>query len=273
MKRMPLCISTFVFGSYKKYIPYYIYSILKSYPDYYVKIFLKDKLSLPEKKSLQLIHKHLSENFEVKENYFTNQKFNRLSGKAIRFLIPSNEFKDFANVYIGDVDFLIINEQPSLLDSHLHHCKQINLPYSNQIRPGSKRLTGLHFYQVDEYYEKMDLVIQDYLDNPDKITEVFKKVKRDEEFLYQLVKKNIGFGGIKKNHFRPHHGFHLGILRKGSAKFKDYVEEGPKNPFHHLPEYSTLRKQLLEYYNEPLFQDIRNVHRVQEVELLRKLIQ
>lgn len=272
MNRMPLCISTFVFGSYKKYIPYYIYSILKSYPDYYVKIFLKDTLSTPEKKSLQLIRKHLSKNFEVKENYFTNQKFNRLSGKAIRFLVPSYEFKDFTNVYIGDVDFLIVNEYPSLLDSHLDHCKQISLPYSNQIRPGSKRLTGLHFYQVDEYYKKMDPAIQRYLDDPDKIMEVFQNIKRDEEFLYQMIEKNIGFRDIKKYHYRPHHGFHLGILRKGSARFKDYVREGPKNPFHRLPKYPVLQKQLQEYYDDPLFQNIENTLRIQEVQLLRKLI-
>ncbi|MBY7142194.1 hypothetical protein KFZ56_03620 [Virgibacillus sp. NKC19-3] len=219
-----------------------------------------------------MINKRLSQNFEVKENYYTNLKFNALAGKVMRFLLPSYEFKDFANVYIGDVDFLIINEHPSLLESHLDHCQQISLPYSNQIRPGSKRLTGLHFYQVDEYYEKMNSAIQHYVDDPEKITQAFQTLKRDEEFLYQMIEKNIGFRDMKKYHYRPHHGFHLGILRKGSAKFRDYVREGPKNPFHRLPEYPVLRKQLLQYYNDPLFQDIENTHRIQEVQLLRKLI-
>ncbi|WP_054707059.1 glycosyltransferase family 4 protein [Bacillus sp. JCM 19041] len=97
----PLCMTTYVYGNYKKFIPYYIYSILKSYPDYYVKIFANSKLSSKESGSLQLINQHLSKNFEVKETYRPNKVSQANEGKARRFLLPSNEFNDFEYVYIA----------------------------------------------------------------------------------------------------------------------------------------------------------------------------
>ena len=68
----PICCTAYVFGKYTDYIPYYIYSILKSYPDYYVKIFVQQSLAKKEKLCLNLVSKGLSDHFEIKENYFNN---------------------------------------------------------------------------------------------------------------------------------------------------------------------------------------------------------
>ncbi|SDI86403.1 hypothetical protein [Natribacillus halophilus] len=271
MSLAPICITGFVYGIYTKYIPFYIYSILKSYPDYYVKIFTDTPLSAREQSCLRMIKQRLSKRFEVKENDFADFKVRSIAeGKARRFLIPRHEFRHFENVYVGDVDFLLVRESPSLLASHLQHCENIGLPYSNQIRPNSKRLTGLHFFKVQPYYEQVEHRIKHYLHHHGDLAAAFQTIKRDEEFLYRLMEETIGFGRMDVHHYRPHHGFHLGILRSGSARFKDYVKNGPQNAFHQLPDYATLKKQLLQYFADPLFTDMKNIVDVKEIRRLQQ---
>lgn len=261
-----------MFGGYTKFIPYYIYSILKSYPDYYVKVFTNTDLSSGEKTCLEMIEKNLSKNFRVYERFIKTPFNTKQVGKMLRFLIPYNQYKDFENVYIGDVDFLIVKEKPSLLDAHLDHCSKIKLPYSNQIRPDSNRLTGLHFFKTQPYYKKMNAIINFYWDNPDKLQNKIEKLKGNEQFLYDMI-KHIGFGKLRTYHYRPHHGFHLGVIRNGPSRFKDYVLNGTTHKFHQLPEYQTLKKQLSAYYNDPLFKNMINVHPIKEILLLEKQLQ
>ncbi|AST95149.1 hypothetical protein [Shouchella clausii] len=272
MSSKSLCVTTYVFGNYKRYIPYFVYSVLKSYPDYFVKVFSYDNLSTKETDSLERIKQHLSSSFEIKENYYTDKISKASEGKARRFLLPHAEFKGFKYAYIGDIDFLIVKEEPSLLDSHIKHCQDIGLPYSNQIRPQSRRLTGLHFFKVKEYFEKMEPVINEYIDAPEKIEAAFRTGIRNEEFLYNLIEQTIGFGKMNDHHYRPHHGFHLGILRSGVDSFKSYVDNGHKNKFHQLPKYAVLKKALLRYYNDPLFKELERINPIKEVQILKKLL-
>jgi hypothetical protein len=223
--RGTLCISTYVFGTYTKYIPFYVYSILKSYPDYHVKLFIDKELSLSEKKCLTLIKNELSDNFSIHENFFPEYDFlNNIhingGGKTIlRWLIPENMFDGYDYIYIGDVDFLIIREEPNLLESHLSHCERIQLPFSNKIRSifdidnDIDRLTGLHFIIKKPYYEKIGPTIS-YLKDRNKLIEFLSGLKFDEQFLYYLVKQSFNFDNLR-NHdaFRPHHGIHLGLGR------------------------------------------------------------
>lgn len=260
VKRKPLCFVAFVYGDYTQYIPFYIYSILKSYPEYYVKIFVNKKLNSIENKALEMIRERLSTNFEIRENYFKEFNIEELKipeegKKALRFLLPKEEFLNFENVYFGDIDFLIVKETPNLLEGHLEHCKKTGLPYSNIVRKNSKRLTGLHFYKVDEYYNKMDEIIYSYLENKDKLVSHLSKYKWDEEFLYDIVKEGIGFEGLSKYDYRPHHGFHIGTIRHGKIT-KGYLENGEHNPVHMLPSYTELKNKLAVYYRDPLFLDI-----------------
>ena len=264
-----LCIAVYVFGQYSKYVPYYIYSILKSYPNYFVKVFCMDELSKKENECLALIRENLSANFIIKEKYFPFYQFRKQKlGKPLRFLIPFHEFSEFDYVYIGDVDFLIVEESPSLLDGHIEHCKKIELPYSNQIRPNSNRLTGLHFFKVKEYYHTMNEVIGYYSNHLDKVHDFMKKYRSDEILLYKMIEEGIGFGKINQCHYRPHHGFHLGILRING--FEAYIKEGYNNPFHSLPPYDTFKDQLLAYYDDPLFKNIVSINPIDEILKLKK---
>src|SRR5690625_6105803 len=102
---MEMCMTVYVFGDYTRYIPYYIYSILKSYPVYYVKVYTKDPLSSNEKNSLKLIRNQVSSNFKIIEGYFDkyiNSKppIKMIGGieTIIRFLLLYKEFKYFKYV-------------------------------------------------------------------------------------------------------------------------------------------------------------------------------
>jgi len=248
------CITSVVSGkSYQEYIPYYIYSILKSYPDYYVKIFCKGKLRRNIKKTLTTLSSQLSDNFEIVDNVFPDYPDTKTNNKACRWLLQSDDLSEFDFVYIGDIDFIILPEDPPFIEQHKVHCETLGLPYSNIVRPydalrkaipmdQQDRLTGLHFISQKKYYEKMDSIIEEYktlLKEPRKGS--------DEKILYQMGLKAFGslpkikfenipnemrwdeefaIGGVPfwrpdNIVFRPYHGIHIGAFRKKNNKVKD----------------------------------------------------
>jgi len=202
-----LCISTIVNKAYQKYIPIFLYFCLKSYPEYSIKLFLTEGLNnkyisiISELNKLGII--------EIKENCFEGYPKVGHELKTLRWMLNSNDFDKYDYIYIGDVDILICREDESLLEQHLNHCIKTKLPYSNSVRPNSKRLSGLHFIKKHEYYSKMDGIVQKHrgkLKNRELIN------AKNEETLYKMVVES-GFS-LPEGWFRPHHGLHLGIWRK-----------------------------------------------------------
>lgn len=240
-----LCITTFVYGWYQHFIPVYVYSVLKSYPHYFVKIFLHSRLETRNRELLNAIRKYGYENFEVVEDYFRDIFNESEYLRTARFFIPGSEFADFDYAYFGDVDFIICKEQPGILEAHAAHCKEIGLPYSNAVRHrdwkdlGFRRLSGLHFVCVPEYYSKVGPLIskQQYQNYKRLIYRMIhllyslvgKRRDFDEIVLYDLVKKAFGKPPdviVQGKHevFRPHHGIHLGSLRIGRIHAHRVVE-------------------------------------------------
>jgi len=204
---MSVCVSTIVFGWYSEFIPVYIYSMLKAYPNFFVRIFLQGNLPESVSRLLKQFPSEMRSNYEVSERYMPSEDFSGQRGKTFRWYLPKSVFKGYEYGYIGDVDFAIVAETPSFLQVHLKHCLKTGLPYSNMVRPGTKRLSGLHFICVDEYFDKISPLI---VGNPPNV------ISSNEEELYNLVMK--AFGSVPKDIFRPHHGIHLGLLRGGGLK-------------------------------------------------------
>lgn len=207
-------ISTVVAGNlYQNFAPIYIYSIKKAYPTYNIKIFNWGKIP----KNISNILKSLNlENCLVEKN-FDGFKKTPQNIKALRWLYQYKDIKDYFAVFTGDIDFFIVEENPSLLDQHLSFCETQKLPYSNRVRAKSCRLTGLHFYKVEEYYNACGNVIDYFRDKLKKNdTSIFRHPKSnldfyegDEELLYQIVEKSgLGFPKDIKTK-RVHHGIHL----------------------------------------------------------------
>ena len=191
--------------------------------------------------------------FEVIEKSFNEYPNTKSNNKACRWLLDSRYLGEFDHVYVGDVDFLILPESPSLLDQHVQHSEFLGLPYSNMIRPYDSdrsyipieqqdRLTGLHFFSTREYFRKMDPIISRY-----KESLLEPRDGSDEKVLYamateafgelpkaDLAKLEIGgrwpeehaIGGVPiwqptNIIFRPYHGIHFGAFRMKNGSMKE----------------------------------------------------
>jgi hypothetical protein len=254
---MKTLFTTYVFGNelYYEDIPYYIYSVLETQPNAYVKIFTEKKLPKKISEALKLL---TNRKFEIVED-FTLVNYNKelpitesQFKKSVRWIFSKEIFDGFDYGYIGDIDFLIYKENMPITKGHFNHCRKIGLPYSNGIRPNGKQMTGLHFIKVKEYFEKMENVINRAIEtNLSYLTQIPKiKEIRNEHLLYELVKIGIGFNGLEKEitdgkelYFRPHHGIHLGILRSKDFLPKSYM----KVHYLHKKEFMEIHKIVKNY--------------------------
>jgi hypothetical protein len=118
---------------------------------------------------------------------------------SIRFILEPRLAGDY--VYIGDVDIMILE---NIWDWH-KPVFDAGLPYSNVIRLGKKKLTGLHFVKRDRYYPIP--VIDDLI----------KSIENDEELLYEINKRSgllydeKEYNKIRQG--RPIHGLHMSLNR------------------------------------------------------------
>ena len=158
------CFTTVVYGWYQDFIPIYIYSILNSFPQHYVKIFLLDSLRDNNKRALQYLRDDLSDQFEIVEN-FSDLDWCQIPHKAaIRFLLTKEYFEGFDYVYFGDVDFLIYNQfDDNFYDTYVAHCGRTGLPFSNgwNYYDNRHRVTGLHFVVKEPYFRSMTDIIEE----------------------------------------------------------------------------------------------------------------
>lgn len=108
--------------------------------------------------------------------------------------------------YIGDVDILFTEDV--LQSKRVLQMQHFQLPYSDVIRAGTKKLTGLLMVRTQEYFN-------DALLRAQKDTNAHGN---DEEFLYRMI-SNSGhrLPSVDSRdyfaHYRPVHGLHLSLNR------------------------------------------------------------
>ncbi|MDG1697442.1 MAG: hypothetical protein P8H93_00810 [Polaribacter sp.] len=244
----------YVFGTYEKYIPSYIYFINKNYPDNDILVFSQGQISSYVKSSI-----HNLKNFHIYENIFVEHK--DISGggpRVLRYLLPRDYLKGYKYVYVGDVDILILKENESLFDFHKSQMEKINLPFSNKVRflPNggvSERLTGLHFFEVAPYYDKTEDLIFRILNDKVFSEEYLKKLERDEHTLFKLVKDCFNFDPLLLTKTaRPWHGFHIGVVRGGKKLTKKQLNENSSIS------YDEIKSQLQDVLYEKDFVELFN---------------
>ncbi|MGB1308737.1 MAG: hypothetical protein ACPG6B_07490 [Oceanihabitans sp.] len=275
MPQNSLCFASFVFGNYQKYIPYYIYSIRKTYPLSFVKIFVEKELDFNIKSALQVLQENNITNFEIVKvdiEYadYKNFKIKGGGGKLIRWLVGFEYFKEFEYVYIGDIDIFFLKEEVSVLHFHKAQLKQLQLPFSNKVRlfkDGNltKRLTGLHFFKTKEYFEKVEPIISKIKKDAIFRSEYLQGLKRDEHFLYKINKEAFQFHDktVSKAE-RPWHGLHLGITRGNKGVDLKVIKE---NSSLAIPE---IKKQLLAYAKDPVFKALQKQVFIMEFAVILK---
>lgn len=193
---------TAAFEKHKIFIPLFIVSCLESHPEATVEIIVDNIQNTP---CLKLLRE-----FYGKEKilvYKTTQKYNsKLFGGTIRFTsIPKTKNQ---YTYITDIDIIIFDK--NIQEIHCQYMKELNLFYSNIIRPGSKRLSGLQFLKTKEYYEIITF------DKTEKTLKNVRNVLNDENVLYEVLKQNYKLPPINFSK-RPVHGIHMSLNREPYA--------------------------------------------------------
>lgn len=195
-----ICIVKYAFGEhYQEYIPIFLLSLFKVYPDYGTRIYLDRELRPNVKKSLEMFKGY---DFTIIENYNDglglSEKARKIIaiGKCVRWLMFDEAFLDYDSVYVGDVDIIVCPEEKPMYEEHLNHCKVLNMPISNVMRTTDlnkkptlklvarnlikfgisqslkfyfgnekviKKVSGLHFVKSAEYYPQLLKVREDFV--------------------------------------------------------------------------------------------------------------
>lgn len=184
-----LTVFTVADRSYEPFVLPYIASVLHHNPDARIEIGLENPYSFRRNnsKAIPLLQEAYGSRLA-----FQQPDFSRCPANTVRFISTPHLKSD--HVYIGDIDILVLEE---IAPTHLAQMQRSGLPFNNIIRPGSERLSGLHFSRWDAYY-------------PINIKPEYV-LSHDEPTLYRMVKdRDIGMPDPADT-FRPLHGFHLSL--------------------------------------------------------------
>lgn len=216
---------------YAGFIPFYIYFALRAYPESWVLIYFRGKLSDEIREQVHILCPD-TDRFTIYEYYKPDHPRDVFTTKALRWTLALEASLIGDRLYIGDVDIMLANEKLCLFDEHDIHCDTLGLSYSNIIRNNSPRMSGLHYIQVQGYKDQMAQQIVDY-DQRLKIGIARQYQNRNEKVLFEMLANEfavpeegsfeLGYDPTKIN-YRPHHGVHLGILRDAGHNGK--VEPG-----------------------------------------------
>lgn len=212
--------------TYQRYLPVFVLFVAKSYPTYGIQVFMQGKVSCRIRKAIE---RFASERVRIRNNFIPEWIRNKQALKTYRWMLGEELFAEFENIYVGDVDLLICREDPGLEEVHLSHCDKNSLPYSNCVRPGAKRLSGLHFYRKRPYYEVIGPMMRSYMEHLVSGAIDFTST-RNENVLYKMIVES-GLGLPHDQHrididgSGPHHGLHLGIWRKGANPNEAVVDQ------------------------------------------------
>jgi len=122
------------------------------------------------------------------------KKYN-VTANQLRFIIEPKIWSEYT--YISDVDIIILE---NIIDRHLPVIKS-GKDYSNMVRPGTKKLTGLHFVKTHSHYPLP------------KLKRLLKKFKNDEDLLYAIAHKKGYLQNDTQTSYRPGLGLHMSLNR------------------------------------------------------------
>lgn len=203
-----LLISMFVSGKYQHYVPMFRLFAQESYPEYNV-----------------LINAERATTNKIFEQYRCfdggvfnlNNFYSKRDVKFLRWSCLPIDYVFYQNIYIGDIDILIMRDTPTLLEKHLAICEKQSLPFSNTCGiddPVTRghRVTGIHFFQNDSrgYLEKM----RDTASNmkPDSYYYNDKLGRIDNQYALYCLLQDAGYTVPDHKEFY-YDGLHLGHSR------------------------------------------------------------
>jgi hypothetical protein len=205
---------------YEHFVIPWMYSILRSNKNSLVEVGVENEAAFMRDNHAAY---SLLQSWFGKERVCIRQaEFNERLPNTVRFVEEPRLRADY--VYIGDVDIFILDEDVAA--QHLRNASSLGLPYSNMVRSGTKRLTGLHFSEFSAYYPIPSL------------SDLDVARMNDEQVLYEIVLRKLG--KMTAGGFRPVHGIHFspnrdvgqadgipgwGVTEEYARKFHDMTQE------------------------------------------------
>ena len=252
-----LLFQTVAWGDYQWFIPTYVYTALRAYPDSYVRIIYRETLAAGVREALALVRDGLSDHFEVIENAWPHTPFYM----GTRWLLGDGWWRGYEFGHIGDVDLLIYPEQPTLLEFERARAGQLGKPFSNSTQlPQFKKMAGYsHFVICGPYFAALRPVQEKFIDDPRRLLLrdcdpslpvqhdacggeyqlcLPQALGNDEYLLCHLIDTALGAPPIltPQPPWAVPHGIHLGALRTrqpwwrlvGGARPPDELDQAAK---------------------------------------------
>ncbi|MCG8404646.1 MAG: hypothetical protein MI923_05550 [Phycisphaerales bacterium] len=260
-----LCIICLANEKYQRFIPMFALSVCKAYPESAVRIYFEGKLKRRTAEALEAVS--AQGDLSIVTNHFSGYPTEGQPFKSLRWVLYDEFFENFKYVYLGDIDMFMCREAPSLVEFHLQRCAETALPYSNVIRPDTKRLSGLQFMITKEYFSrtaevraKYDLMLR---------SEQLRLAERggNEELLYQMMSESVGLPPrVSLEEFgrqRPPHGIHLGLWRQLASR-------NPPSHWLNRDQHETFFQQFLDVEASPIGEEVLRRCRLPEVKRMKR---
>lgn len=241
MNMKPLAIALIVNEGYQEYLPLYLHFLFRAYRDYEVFIYFQGQMHREVSECLERVS-DLGK-FVIKPLTLPYNESRQQMLKALRWVLFDEEFYDFNNVYIGDVDMFIVREDPPLHELHERHSDEIGLPYSNRVRTGQRRLTGLHFMRTRTYFDGVLPTITKYR----KLIADDSLNIGNEEMLHRMMEESVGLPRVVGN-FVTHHGMHA----RAFSTYQDLAAQRARSDFVFTRHFEPYARAFAETASTPL---------------------
>jgi len=196
--------------TYEMLVPFYAFFALSSNINAIVEIVVQNRTAyiLEYARALKWLLNEHGQSLCIRNFQAPIETLPHLTRNTARFFevpVVSSKY-----TYIGDTDILMF--ESAVYDSRrLQQMAFYNLPYSNVVRHGTKRLTGLMFVDTEKYYsEAFKKMIKNFTNPEYKLW-----IGNDEAILYSMVEGVHGLPSTVKDAsnslmgYRPSHGLHL----------------------------------------------------------------
>jgi hypothetical protein len=126
-----VCISTVCSADhFAYYIPTFVYSIGKAYPECDVKIFLRGKLPQGVRDCLEIIDETYK-NYKIYENHFLECPNRESTCNTLRHLVSAKYYKDYKYVFITDIDFIFVRQRLPFYTYFANRIRKTKQPYAS----------------------------------------------------------------------------------------------------------------------------------------------
>ena len=200
-----LTVFTCADRAYEDFVAPFVAALLWSNPDALVEVGLEDADAFRATPVHGALQAQLGGRFTLRTVAWTLPDGRTIPANAVRFVTEPATRAD--HVYISDVDILTL--EPDILARHLAYLAETGLPYSNWVRDGTDRLTGLHFARWEFQYP------------PPPFADLIVPKVNDEALLFRLVARRLGREPPRLPRFRPVHGIHVSPNRAPRTQVRD----------------------------------------------------